>query len=33
MNIIYYPPWMRINPYIGGIITGYIYNKIYNKIK
>jgi len=32
VNILYYPPWVRIGPYIIGMITGYIITRLNKKI-
>ncbi|XP_011868755.1 PREDICTED: nose resistant to fluoxetine protein 6 isoform X2 [Vollenhovia emeryi] len=32
INVLYYPPWLRIGPYIIGMITGYIIIRLNKKI-
>ncbi|XP_012234695.1 nose resistant to fluoxetine protein 6-like [Linepithema humile] len=32
LNVLYYPSWLRIGPYIIGIITGYILVRLNNKL-
>ncbi|XP_036138986.1 nose resistant to fluoxetine protein 6-like [Monomorium pharaonis] len=32
LNILYYPPWVRIGPYIIGMITGYIVTRLNKQI-
>ncbi|XP_015189629.1 PREDICTED: nose resistant to fluoxetine protein 6-like isoform X2 [Polistes dominula] len=32
MDVIYYPPWIRIGPYIVGVMTAYIVVKLNNKL-
>ncbi|XP_050448535.1 nose resistant to fluoxetine protein 6-like isoform X2 [Cataglyphis hispanica] len=32
LNVLYYPPWIRIGPYIIGIITGYIIRRLNKKL-
>lgn len=32
MDVLYYPPWTRIGPYIVGIVVAYIFSRLNNKL-
>lgn len=32
MEVVYTPPWMRIGPYLVGMITGYILRRMKGKL-